>query len=265
MPNFISPLRYPGGKSRAAKVIVSLFPNHIEYREPFFGGGSVFFESRTRFQKKTYWINDLNKDLVIFWKAARDHNNDIVREIVDLKAKFKEDGFSLYRYLKNEYILDTDVKVAVRFFILNRITFSGLTDSGGFSKESFELRFNKSSIEKLIRVPIFLENVRITNLDYSSLLSIPGSEVFIFLDPPYFSQRKSKLYGKNGDLHTNFDHSKLADELLKCNHRWMITYDDDEYIRELYRGCKIKSWNLQYGMNQKNGTASKGNEVIITN
>ncbi len=56
-----SPLRYPGGKSRAVDVISKLLPEFDEYREPFLGGGSIFLYAKLRFPNKTYWIEDSNQ------------------------------------------------------------------------------------------------------------------------------------------------------------------------------------------------------------
>ena len=111
-----------------------------------------------------------------------------------------------------------------------------------------------------------LAGVKITNLDYEALLQSPGEEVFIFLDPPYLSATRSKLYGKKGDLHTAFNHQRFAENMQKCPHRWLITYDDSPEIRDLFQFAQIMEWDLQYGMNNyKQGTAAKGKELMIKN
>ena len=79
-----SPLRYPGGKSRALKKIMPFVPTNIaEYREPFVGGGSVFFAIQDIFQNaiKSYWINDLNYDLYCFWKQVRDDATPLIETL----------------------------------------------------------------------------------------------------------------------------------------------------------------------------------------
>ena len=212
-----------------------------------------------------FWINDLNEDLSCFWLAARDYKQDLVGTIITLRDTYLQDGKSLFLFLKHDYVIDSTVKRAARFFILNRITFSGLTDSGGYSGESFTHRFTESSIDRLSKVSSHLQNVQISNLDFSNLLGNEGDNVFIFLDPPYYSQEKSKLYGKKGDLHTGFDHDRFADQAKNCPHNWLITYDACDYITNLFCDYHIRKFNLQYGMNQKNGSAVAGKEIIITN
>jgi len=72
---------------------------------------------------------------------------------------------------------------------------------------------------------------------------------FTFLDPPYFMATKSKLYGKNGVLHTSFNHDDFSRAMKKCKHSWLITYDDSPEIRTNFSFAKIYEWELQYGMN----------------
>ena len=268
-----SPLRYPGGKSRALKQILPLIPANIaEYREPFVGGGSVFFAVRSLFQNSIrYWINDLNYDLYCFWKQTRDNAPRLVEALADAHAA--EDGRALFEKLsmaKDELSQNRDAlgefERAVRYFILNRITFSGVVDSGGYSQSAFESRFTRSSIERVQKIAPYLNGVRIDNEDYENALHEDGENAFIFLDPPYWKAAASKLYGARGSLHTAFDHARFADNMRRCNHRWLITYDDSIVIRRLFKFARIREWTLQYGMNNyRQGAAAKGRELFISN
>ncbi|MFM6037197.1 MAG: DNA adenine methylase, partial [Sphaerospermopsis kisseleviana] len=214
------------------------------------------------------WINDLNRELYLFWHIAQNDLSKLVAEIRHIKETEK-DGKKLFKeltHIKNINKLE-DLDRAVRFFVLNRITFSGTIESGGFSSEAFHKRFTHSSIERLEKLAdILTPDIKITNLDYSELLKAEGKEVFIFLDPPYLSNKHSKLYGKDGDLHTKFDHQKFADHLQNCLHKWLLTYDDSEEVHQNFTWAKISQWELQYGMNNyKQKTAEKGQELFISN
>jgi DNA adenine methylase len=155
---------------------------------------------------------------------------------------------------------------AVRFFVLNRITFSGLVEAGGYSQQAFDGRFTESAIERVAQLGKLLQDVKITNLDYRKLLDNGGKTVFTFLDPPYLTAKKSKLYGKNGVLHTDFSHDEFASAMKACKHSWLITYDDSPEIRNNFRFANTHPWELQYGMNNyKQGKAEKGKELFIYN
>jgi DNA adenine methylase len=186
MPKIKSPLRYPGGKSKALSQIIPHVPLGVaEYREPFVGGGSVFIEVRKIFGSRIdrYWINDLNHDLFCFWKYARDDIERLVEQVSEIKCKYA-DGKALFTYFTNKDLKLTEFDRAVRFFVLNRITFSGTVDSGGYSQQAFERRFTDSSIDRLQLLSPSLAAVQITNEDYERSLLQAGQEVFIFLDPP---------------------------------------------------------------------------------
>ncbi|AFY74133.1 site-specific DNA methylase [Synechococcus sp. PCC 7502] len=263
-----SPLRYPGGKSKAIDQILPHIPLNInDYREPFVGGGSVFIAVNqflhTRI--KHYWINDLNYDLYCLWLYARDDIKNLKSAISEIKQKYT-DGRELFNYYTQPELSLNEFDRAVRFFVLNRITFSGTVDSGGYSQQAFEKRFTDSSIDRLEQLSPCLINAKITNFDYEKLVLRAGTGVFLFLDPPYLSATKSRLYGKRGSLHLDFDHERFAANMRKCEHRWLITYDDDPEIRKLFTFAKVIEWKLQYGMNNyKQESASIGQELLIKN
>lgn len=263
-----SPLRYPGGKQKAIDQISQVLPQSAEeYREPLVGGGSVYFHARTNSFAKKYWINDKFKELISFWKAVQDPSicAQLQQELEGLRS-----GFESAEEIK-EYFLNartekpkSEYREAFLFFFFNRVTFSGTTRAGGFSSAASICRFTASSIERLGPMPHALAGTQITNLDFEDVICKPGKDVFIFLDPPYYTA--TRLYGYGGSLH-EFDHETLARCLKKSSHRFLITYDDCEEIRDLYRWAKIESWSLQYGMNNCNlqRESKIGSELFISN
>ena len=262
-----SPLRYPGGKSRAISQIQKHLPaSFAEFREPFVGGGSMFLFIRQKYPQTPIWINDLNYDLYCFWKSAQQDSARLAEAASKIREETTE-GQKLFDKLKDEFHTDiSEFDRAVRFFVMNRISFSGTVDSGGYSELAFHSRFTHSSIRRLFDLGPLLQNIQITNLAYESVIHKPGENVFLFLDPPYLAATKSRLYGKNGSLHTNFDHTKFAEEMNKCAHRWLITYDDSPEIRRNFQTAHLYEWELQYGMNNyKQEKAGKGKELFITN
>lgn len=262
-----TPLRYPGGKSRAIERMKFLLPKDFEeYREPFVGGGSFFIYLKQKYPKLKIWINDLNPELYFFWKYAQIDSEKLAQEVLKIKKETK-DGQGLFTELLSIDVQKiTEFERAIRFFVLNRITFSGVVESGGYSQLAYEGRFTESSIQRVSELSKLLEDVKITHLDYREVLKDGEKNVFTFLDPPYFKATKSRLYGKNGILHTEFNHKEFACAVKECKHSWLITYDDSPEIRENFSFANIYEWELQYGMNNyKQGKAEKGNELFISN
>lgn len=260
-----SPLRFPGGKSRAISQILPLIPDFEEYREPMVGGGSVFLALRQRFPDRCFWINDLNYELYCFWKVLQECADQLAEAVHKIRAE-TQNGKKLFYHLLERYGEGDEFERAVRFFVLNRITFSGTVDSGGYSEQAFRGRFTVSAVERLRQVAPLLQGVRITWGDYEPVLQADGAGVFIFLDPPYYSATESRLYGKRGELHLNFDHHRLERVLRQTRHRWLLTYDDSPFVRKLYQDYTQVRWTLQYGMNNyRQPNARPGQELFVAN
>jgi DNA adenine methylase len=238
-----------------------------EYREPLVGGASVYLRARQFGFAQKYWINDAFQELMAFWSIVQDPDTcaRLAAELEELRSKFTGPT-QIKKYFLNARLEKPEdlYRQAFLFFFFNRVTFSGTTRAGGFSSAASMRRFTKSSIERLIPMPVALENTRITNLDFEKVIEAPGDNVFVFLDPPYYTA--SKLYGHGGSLH-EFDHERLANVLRRCDHKFLITYDDCKEIRRLYGGLKIRKWQLQYGMNNCNleRVSKIGAEVFISN
>jgi DNA adenine methylase len=260
-----SPLRYPGGKSRAIEIISRLIPDFDEFREPFLGGGSVFVYAKQRYKGKKFWINDLYLELFKFWEMTQKDVDALIDKIYEWRDTYPI-GKELYQFLNKNMDNFNDLERAAAFFIYNRITFSGTSLSGGFSESAFTGRFTESSIQRLNQLAKIINGSIITNYDYEEVVKKEGENVFIFLDPPYYSATKSALYGKNGNLHKSFDHRRFAQTMKNCPHKWLITYDDSEYIRELFSFATIIPWNLTYGMrNVTENSDQTGKELFISN
>lgn len=260
-----SPLRYPGGKSKALEQILPLIPYFEEFREPFVGGGSVFLALKQLYPDRKYWINDLYFELYKFWEYTQKDLQSVVNQVNAWKKEF-HNGKELHKFLGENIGSFDDLKKASAFFVFNRITFSGTTEAGGFSEQAFQKRFTESSIQRLGLLKNVVKDTKITNLDYEEVVKEEGENVFIFLDPPYFSATKSALYGKNGKLHKSFDHERFAETMKNCNHKWLITYDNCDYIKDLFSFANIAEWNLMYGMRNQTETSNQlGKEIFIAN
>jgi len=262
-----SSLRYPGGKQRLVKDIYNKIPlEFTEYREPFFGGGSVFFYiKQQRSEVHNWWINDKFEPIANFWQQSANSSDQLTNIVNSLKQQYST-GKELHAKLRREYLNLNKDEQAAALFILNRCSFSGLTFSGGYSQQAFDGRLTTNSIKNISKVEPLFSNAKITNLDYNDLLTAPADQsngkVFIFLDPPY-DIKSSNLYGSTGNMHQGFNHVEFADNCKNCkDHLWMITYNDNEHIRHLFSWANIQEIDVVYNMNS---AGKKKKELVITN
>ena len=256
----VSPLRYPGGKTRACKIIENVILQHFDITSfdtiisPFFGGGSFEFYMQNKYGVMLK-VNDKFTPLYNFWKQVKINKAILCEELREIKAVSKEQ-FIAYR----KTIMDLQANIlqqATQYFVINRCSFSGSTLSGGFSEEASRKRFTQSSINRIEALD--LTNIEIYNEDfYDFVNTYTPKKALLFLDPPYYLESKSKLYGNNGDLHEGFNHNLLF-ELLTTKKNWVLTYNNCEYIRNLYKDYIILDVNWSYGMN----TTKASSEIII--
>ena len=272
-----TPLRYPGGKSKAIKTLSQWYPKIIsEYREPFIGGGSIAIDITKANPDIPIWINDLYVPLYNFWVQLRDNGDELSERVRQEKQNTLDEGDrdkvtakakELFNQYKEEIDKYTNLERAVAFFILNKCSYSGLTENSTFSPTASNANFSLVGANKLKEFSKIIKNWKITNIDYSEVMSADGSDnTFVFLDPPY--DIKDFLYGKNREMHKSFDHNLFAENVYKCKHNFMITYNDNIRLMQLYASYELHLWNLRYSMVHRGDKGTDDNvkqELLITN
>jgi len=269
-------LRYPGGKSKATKTLAPWYPDNFkEYREPFIGGGSVAFYTTQAYPDVPVWINDLYIPLYNFWVQLRDNGEELSERLKEIKEKASDFGTQdekdaahkeLFDKTKVDINTQEGVERAASFFILNKCSFSGLTENSTFSVTASRSNFSFVGIEKLKNYSRLMKNWKITNIDYSEVMNAPGQDVFVFLDPPY--DIKDFLYGKNREMHKSFDHDIFAEKVYECPHKFMITYNVNDRLLELYKDYHLREWKLRYSMAHRGEKGTDENvktELLVTN
>lgn len=268
-----TPLRYPGGKSRATKFLLPRFPKEIsEYRECFLGGGSVAIAFTKENPDVPVWVNDLYWPLYNFWVILQQNGCDLQERLLELKIANPSPDLAKDLFLTSKDIINSSDKSffekAVAFYVVNKCSFSGLTESSSFSRQASINNFSINGISKLSDYSNLIKNWKITNLSYEEIVYDPSPiDCFWFLDPPY--DIKDNLYGNKGSMHKGFDHEKfhsVVTQNIKDN--WMITYNDNETLSEWYSIYNCVSWDLTYTMRSTGEYASKQKqrrELLVTN
>jgi DNA adenine methylase len=259
-------LRYPGGKSRAIKNMSKYVPEFSEYRESMIGGGSMFLYLKKNYPDKKYWINDIYYNLYIFWVSCRDNNDALIDTLLKMKSDTtKETSGELFKAIKESINSQDDLTRAAYFYYLNKCSFSGLSESGTCSPQAWVQNFSQSAIESLYDLKFFLQDVRITNLDYKELFNQDGEGVFIYADPPYDIGKANVLYGRNGETHKNFDHERFADDVKNCKHKILVSYNDSPLLRERFSFMHVEDLPFKYTMRITKKETPTKKELIMRN
>lgn len=269
MPNTSSPLRYPGGKFKLSpliKYIITNKTNHIDtYIEPFAGGAGVALELLFSGTVKNVIINDYDKSIYSFWRAVITEPERFIQEIISTPITINEWNNQKEKYLKLRSKYSFELGFAT--FFLNRTNRSGILSAGpigGYNqigKYRIDARFNKINlIDKIKRISEFRTKIKVYNKDIRKFITqvIKKSQdhSFVYFDPPY--------YVKGEELYINYfqdkDHLEIRDSIvdnLYCP--WLITYDVEDYISNIYANYHQRLYDLTYSLANK----GKASELLI--
>lgn len=252
MKSYKTPLRYPGGKSRACIKMDPYFPDlrdYKEYREPFLGGGSVAIHITKKYSKLDIWVNDLYEPLYNFWRVLQDEGNLLYESLQELKSLNSDEESARELFLKSKSIVndytESNLFRASSFYIINKCSFSGLTESSSFSRQASVSNFSMRGIQKLPGYTQLIQNWKITNWSYESLLT-DRRDVFTYLDPPY--DIKDNLYGKKGSMHNGFNHDDFASDCDRHVGPQLISYNSSNLVKERFSGWEAGEFDLTYTM-----------------
>ena len=249
-----TPLRYPGGKSRACTKMDQYFPDlreYAEFREPFLGGGSVAIHVSKKYPHLKITVNDLYEPLINFWVQLQQFGGDLTEKIRNYKSTHPEPESAKELFLEcknriNDKSLDC-IERAAAFYIVNKCSFSGLTESSSFSQQASNSNFSMRGIEKLPGYSEIISHWHINQYSYEYCLRENiHDDLFMYLDPPY--DIKDNLYGKKGSMHKGFDHDEFADTCGQSNIDMLISYNSDQLVKDRFKGWTAGEFDLTYTM-----------------
>lgn len=249
-----SPLAYIGGKSKLSQMIIEMIPEHQAYCEVFAGAAWVFFRKEP---SKYEIINDLDSDLICFYRVLQHHLEEFLRQFRWLLSS--REWFEDWKRQQSAGGL-TDIQRAARYYYLQRLSFGGRVRSRTFGAGPLRRpRINLLRIEEeLSEVHLRLANATIENLPWQEFLSRYDRQgTFYYLDPPYY---KAPYYNHNLDLE---DYSRLSDSLAGLKSRFILSINDLPEMRDTFKAFKINPVTLRYSVAKDRTT--EGKELLITN
>ncbi len=252
--DFNSPLRYPGGKNRLARLIALICEkNNItgHYVEPYAGGAAVALYLLLNGYVKEITINDLDRSVYAFWHSVLNYNHKFCDYVDDVEVSPK--NWYKFRKIHQRKKQASLFELGFATFFMNRTNHSGILDAGMIGgvrqngKYTIGCRFNKEElIRRIKQIGRYKKQIHVHNLDALSLIekiqrrSENENTVFYF-DPPYY-QKGPSLYMNH---YESDDHRKVASQIKKIKKsRWIVSYDNVSEIKKLYWDCNRKEYLL---------------------
>ena len=246
-------ISWPGGKRLLAKHILPLMPAHQCYIEVF-GGGLAVLCQKPRSPLEV--VNDIDEDLVRFYRVVRFHPEALLQELEFLPASRQE--FMDFRVHPGT----TDVQRAARWWYLNVNSFGGFGESFPATRKSggATLASRSARLDSIRLLNMRLDRVAIEHLDWRKCLQKYDDKGSCFyLDPPYVAGSQN-LYAQK---FSERDHAELADAIRSLKGRWVLSYCDSPLVRKLYAGCKIKEVSRARGIGNNHGRKMKPFKELI--
>ena len=263
---FRSPLRYPGGKNCIFKFMTQFFEENnligINYAEPYAGGAGLALRLLMDEYVNEIFINDLDPSIYAFWHAVLTNPDEICSWLKDVPITVQQ--WQQYKEFQKNYKTMDSLELAKSTFFLNRTNVSGVI-SGGLigglnqtGKYKIDARFKREElISRIENISRFAHRIHLSNLDgieFVKQMERKRSDVFIYLDPPY--------YKKGSDLYMNFfsdeDHRRLSEYVKKLKNRWLVSYDNNDFILHLYEEQRKVLYQLSQCASNR-----VGDEVLI--
>ena len=266
--NVLSPLRYPGGKTKLYNKVNYIITNNklnsTIYVEPFAGGCGLALKLLFNNNVKELILNDMDYCIYAVWFCILNQTQELIDLIINteitLENWYKQK--EIYKNPENHSILE----VGFATMFLNRTNRSGVLKAGpigGYKQNGdylLDCRFNKDAIiKKIIDISNYRNLIHLYNLDaidlINNVINISTTPLFINFDPPY--------YNKGCELYTNYykpeNHIKLKNSISTVKQPWITTYDDCDFISKLYDDYKQEKISLTYSAGQN----KSGQELMI--
>jgi DNA adenine methylase len=265
-----TPLRYPGGKAKLALYVKRLMKENRlldgEYVEPYAGGAAIALELLFHEYVSRIHINDVSKPVHAFWKTVLSHTEELCRLVT-------KTPLTVAAWDKQKRVLDNpsdhnDLDLGFATFFLNRTNRSGILNGGIIGGRDqtgpwkIDARFNAPELVRRIEsIAAMRDRIKLTRLDALKLLKAGAAkwpkETLIYLDPPYYIKGRDLYY----DFYEEKDHASVAEFVMTGieRQRWIVSYDNVQPIRDLYKGARHVVYNIGYSAR----SASQGSEVMF--
>lgn len=266
--HLFTPLRYPGGKTSLFEYFDNVIKQHswkdVVYIEPYAGGAGAALSLLLLEKVHSIVINDRDPAIYAFWKSITENSELFINKIETTPLTVAE--WKVQKEIYKTADQSDLLKLGFATFFLNRTNRSGILNAGpigGMTQDGnykIDARFNKQKmIDKIRLISLYKDRIKVSNADGIDIIKKYSKDErsFFYIDPPYFV--------KGADLYLNAfkleDHKKLASVLrARTDVKWLLTYDNEATIRELYSDLEQEPFDLRYSAHLN---SRLGSEVMI--
>ncbi len=256
-----TPISYYGGKQKLARRIVSVIPPHVLYCEPFIGGAAVFFAKEP---SKVEVINDTNKELMNFYRVAKEDFTSLEKEIrISLHSRDLHRKASV---IYNNPDMFSEIKRAWAVWLTSSQSFSSQLDSSwGYDKSSNTTtkKINSKKEGFVEEMAIRLQNCQIECADALYIIASRDTvDSFFYCDPPYYNSDCGHYDG-----YSEADFEALLFLLAGIKGKFLLSSYPSPLLEKYAKENGWHQWSVkqQVSVNAKGGKQKSKTEVLTGN
>jgi DNA adenine methylase len=259
-------MRYPGGKWRLLtffrRFVESNYEQAPSYIEPYAGGASLALGLLYSGSVKRIWINDFDPAIHACWYSILSESERFCKLVRDVPLT--PDEWDRQRSIYRAGSPSDGFTLGFATFYLNRTNHSGILNGGmigGRAQQGqwcMDARFNRRElIRRLEKIAEYKNRIKLTGIDAADLLSKlrPAKSCLVYLDPPYVRAGQA-LYMNAYDP---ADHGHVKTVVSRMGRTWIVSYDNHELVRNLYREYRVRRIELLHTAR----TTRYGREVLF--
>lgn len=268
-------LKWAGGKWSLAEEIGKRLPRDMAtrtYREPFLGGGALFFWLRNQDKAARFVLSDQLTDLIATYETVRDETEALVRLLRKLKLTHSKEHFYAVRDEFNS-ARGSRLQRAAWLIYLNKTCFNGLFRTNRAGEFNVPMgRFQNPAIADEARLRAAaraLAGVSVENRSFEHLLRVAEPGDVIYLDPPYVPISPTSNFAAYSNGHFGSDEQiRLAEVFRELDRRGCLlalSNSNAEAVHQLYRGFDITTLSASRAISSKTATRGPTSEVLVRN
>lgn len=258
MAKIKSPIKWVGGKSKLINKLEPIIPEHRTYVEVFGGAGWLLFGKEP---SRVEILNDFDSNLMNFWSVVQNAKDQFLESMK--YTLVSRELFNTYKIkYKNNDFDDAIERAKIFYYLVNAGFASDMKNPVFGTKSQSRNGLRPEQIEVAIEIAYKrLQKVTIENKSFEHIFKIyDNEETFFYLDPPY---RKTKQYAVG--KFTDEQYKVLSECCKNAKGQWMMTINDDEYIKELFKDFNIMNHEVFYSVCKTDNGRTNFKELIITN
>lgn len=272
VPNLV---KWVGGKNSLYKVLRENIPSEFDtYYEPFFGGGTLFWNLKNEGKISRAVISDVDPSIVNLLRVVGTKPYELALELDNYRNLGDSENYYRIRANFNQSLKENaePVSQAAMFLYLNRNCFNGLWRTNKMGEFNVPYgkykKYHSPSLGEILHYSSLLENTEILRANYKFIIGRVKGGDFVYLDPPYVRTKNSQFIQYNHNTFSDCELDELERAIISLSEKGVSVMFTNRYcdaVLERFYGFKRKLMINSWPVNRDGGKRKGHMEILLKN